>query len=307
MQWERIARAQAGVITRGQLEKSGLSEAATTGLCRRGQLERLRRGVFVAAAAPVSYEAALWAAVLGTGGTLGFGTGAHLWGYTEQAGREIDVIVGLDRGHRPVAGLRLHRVQLAPDSRQVRHGLPVTSRTCTLLDHLGRLRPDDALSLADRAFSRSWLTRRDLELRLRRHPGRSGNALLGKILHITADGAAARSERLLHAILRGAGIDGWVANHDVWVDGDLVAVIDVAFPEFCVAIEVDGMAFHVDPERFQRDRTRQNVLTNLGWSVLRFTWADLVDRPAQTASVILDRCVQPRDTMTQNRRWARRS
>ena len=32
-------------------------------------------------------------------------------------------------------------------------------------------------------------------------------------------------------------------------------------------------------ERFQRDRTRQNRLVAAGWTVLRFTWNDLRDRP----------------------------
>jgi very-short-patch-repair endonuclease len=40
-----------------------------------------------------------------------------------------------------------------------------------------------------------------------------------------------------------------------------------------VAVEIDGFAFHHAPDRFQRDRTRQNALVGLGWTVLRFTWA----------------------------------
>ena len=46
-----------------------------------------------------------------------------------------------------------------------------------------------------------------------------------------------------------------------------------------LVIEVDGWAFHTDPARFQRDRTRQNRLVAAGWTVLRFTWADLHHRP----------------------------
>ncbi|MGV8967955.1 MAG: DUF559 domain-containing protein, partial [Cellulomonas sp.] len=32
---------------------------------------------------------------------------------------------------------------------------------------------------------------------------------------------------------------------------------------------------------FQSDRTRQNRLVNAGFTVLRFTWQDLTDRPAE--------------------------
>jgi very-short-patch-repair endonuclease len=53
-----------------------------------------------------------------------------------------------------------------------------------------------------------------------------------------------------------------------------------------IAIEVDGWAFHHSPERFQRDRTRQNDLVALGWTVLRFTWGDLVERPGYVVAAI---------------------
>lgn len=46
-----------------------------------------------------------------------------------------------------------------------------------------------------------------------------------------------------------------------------------------LVIEVDGYAYHSGDDRFQRDRTKQNALLAAGWRVLRFTWADLVDRP----------------------------
>jgi very-short-patch-repair endonuclease len=55
--------------------------------------------------------------------------------------------------------------------------------------------------------------------------------------------------------------------------------VDVAFGQVRLAIEVDGWAFHTTPARFQRDRQRQNRLVAAGWTVLRFTWHDLTDRP----------------------------
>ena len=44
------------------------------------------------------------------------------------------------------------------------------------------------------------------------------------------------------------------------------------YPELKLAIEVDGFEHHSSPDAFQRDRTRQNRLVALGWTVLRFTW-----------------------------------
>jgi very-short-patch-repair endonuclease len=40
------------------------------------------------------------------------------------------------------------------------------------------------------------------------------------------------------------------------------------------------------PDRFVDDRRRQNAVVNLHWTVLRFTWHDLVDRPDGVVSEI---------------------
>jgi very-short-patch-repair endonuclease len=49
---------------------------------------------------------------------------------------------------------------------------------------------------------------------------------------------------------------------------------------------VDGSAAHDDPHALYRDRLRQNELTALGWTVLRFTWADVVRSPAYVVNAI---------------------
>jgi hypothetical protein len=49
-----------------------------------------------------------------------------------------------------------------------------------------------------------------------------------------------------------------------------------------------GWAYHHDVDRFRRDRQRQNSLVALGWTVLRFTWADLTQRPAYVLATVRD-------------------
>ncbi|HEY6423682.1 MAG TPA: DUF559 domain-containing protein [Pseudonocardiaceae bacterium] len=98
-------------------------------------------------------------------------------------------------------------------------------------------------------------------------------------------GACSQAERVLHRLLRGARIDGWEANHllvlagiEYWVDG--------AFVARRLAVEVDGWAWHSDVDRFAQDRRRQNALVIAGWTVLRFTWHDLVSRPQTVVAQI---------------------
>jgi very-short-patch-repair endonuclease len=112
-----------------------------------------------------------------------------------------------------------------------------------------------------------------------------GKSPLQQLLRGLGDGAAAESERVLHRLLRDHQIAGWVPNLPVVADGRRW-VIDVAFPNARLAIEVDGYAYHSDQLRFQHDRTRQNALIRAGWRVLRFTWADLIERPNKVIAEI---------------------
>jgi very-short-patch-repair endonuclease len=71
--------------------------------------------------------------------------------------------------------------------------------------------------------------------------------------------------------------------------------VDFAWPAVLLAAEVDGYAAHGGRHQFQRDRDRQNALVAQGWTVLRFTWADVVRRPAgvaRTLAAALDQTAQ---------------
>ena len=86
-----------------------------------------------------------------------------------------------------------------------------------------------------------------------------------------------------------AGLTGWEANARVNLPGGFV-IVDVAFRRWRLAIEVDGRAFHTDRRTFQRDRTRQNRLMNAGWTVLRYTWEDVTQRPERVIAEIETAC-----------------
>lgn len=68
--------------------------------------------------------------------------------------------------------------------------------------------------------------------------------------------------------------------------GRFVARVDLAFPERRLAVEYDGRAVHEREDVFARDRQRQNDLVRAGWTVLRFTAADVRRAPAVVADVL---------------------
>ncbi len=111
--------------------------------------------------------------------------------------------------------------------------------------------------------------------------GRRGSSAAGRLRGAAADRADSAAERLLVRVLRAGGVTGWVLGHPFgpWR-------IDLAFPARKVAVEVDGWAWHVDPERFRPDRRKQNALVRAGWDPLRFTWHDLDRRPGEVLAEV---------------------
>jgi very-short-patch-repair endonuclease len=93
------------------------------------------------------------------------------------------------------------------------------------------------------------------------------------------DGTRSAAERVTTDLLRRGGIGGWLANQPIHDGRGLIGIGDIVFEAIKLVVELDGRAFHVTPEHFQRDRRRQNRLIAAGWTVLRFTWWDLTERP----------------------------
>ena len=67
--------------------------------------------------------------------------------------------------------------------------------------------------------------------------------------------------------------------------GRVIGPVDALHEGLGIVVELDGKRFH-GPERFQRDRTRDQRLVAMGHVVLRFTWADLEDRPDEVRAII---------------------
>jgi very-short-patch-repair endonuclease len=162
----------------------------------------------------------------------------------------------------------------------------ITGPGRTVFDCLRVLPDDRARTLVDRALQRGWTSIGELRWRVRDFSGRHGAPRLARLVHSVGDGTRSTAERVATDLLRRAGITGWEANAEIRDAAGLIGYGDIAFRAAMLVLEVDGWAYHTDPERFQRDRTRQNRLVAAGWTVLRFTWADLRDRPDEVIAAI---------------------
>jgi len=234
-----------------------------------------------ATSTPLDPLAQFWAAHLSAGpvSVISHTTAARLWELPVPPDGLVHLSVPPGRRPRTGAPVRVHRVVVGDSDRAGIDGLPVTSRAATVLDCLPLLDRSDGAKLLDRAVQQGWLRPVHVERRLAESPRRHGNQSLRRLLATFRPGADSAAERLLHRLLRQHGIDGWRPQYAIRLPSGRIATADVAFPAILVAIEVDGWAWHIDPERFQLDRSRQNEMVTAGWTVLRFTWTDLTERP----------------------------
>lgn len=282
--WTDISRDQGGLITAEQLRSSGLSVAQVRSLVSQRLLIRRRRGLYQAAAAEYTENTQLWYAVLATGGVVRGLAAAYLHDMRNELPAQIGVYIETGRHCPALVGVQCTAWAVPPSQRTTVRGLPVTTRQMTVLDGVAQLAFSEAVAFADRARTQGWVQDRDVQRRLAEQ--RRGNAQLRQVWQVVSQGGESCAERLLLDLLRRHGLTGWQAGYPVRAQGVLVARVDVAFPAEGLAIEVDGFAYHSNRQRFQHDRTRQNTLTSLGWKVIRFTWADLQERPDNVVGVV---------------------
>jgi very-short-patch-repair endonuclease len=189
--------------------------------------------------------------------------------------------------HARAPRLRIQVHQFALRAEDVMSGgrIRVTTPARTVFDCLGRLPEAAAESVLVWALTRRVVTQQELEALIGAQPGLSGNARRRRLLTMTASGAMSVAEAKVHAILRLHGITGWATRQVIRDGAGIVGEADVLFPASRLVLEVDGAAYH-GRDHFQADRTRQNRLVAAGFTVLRFTWADVVERPDAIAAQV---------------------
>jgi very-short-patch-repair endonuclease len=280
----RLASRQHGVVTRRQMLALGLGRRVLEARVRRGIWIRVHPAVYRAASAPPSWHSDLLAALLWAGpdAMASHRAAARLWRLAGVDDAPVELLATRSSG-RP--GIIVHRRGPRELPRRRRpDGIPATDVGRTILD-LGAVWPTTRVGVAlDDALQRRLVSVRGLRRLLDREGGRGrrGTTVLRKLL-VARDGLDARVEseleRRLLRVLRRARLPVPEAQHEVRHRGRLVARLDFAYPSLRVGIETHGFRWHGGRERWQRDIRRDNRLKRMGWTVLVYTWEDVVDRP----------------------------
>jgi very-short-patch-repair endonuclease len=281
----RLARRNFGVFTRAQARACGYSAYQIQRRLRTGEWQLVIGGALSVAGLPITPVVRDRAAQLSVPGSVLAGpSAARTWRVIVPDERPY-LFVGRRGGSR-AAGIRLLYETPDPCDVSLYQGLPTTSRVAAVVDCLRLLPEPTALALADRALQQRWLSVEELVVRARARVGLPGAPQLRRLVRTVSGGARSAAERLLVKLFRQAGLTGWDLNVEITDAAGVIGVVDAVFDRQRLVIEVDGWAFHTTPDRFQRDRQRQNRLIAAGWTVLRFTWRDLTERPDYVVATV---------------------
>jgi very-short-patch-repair endonuclease len=268
---------QLGLVTRAQV----LTVATPRQLQRRverGQLLRVRSGVYRIAGSPESWDQHLLAACLGGGPTTvaSYRCAAVLWGFAGAEHPELfEVTVPRDRRAR-LPGVLVHDSRVLGGRHVTRNGVvPVTTPARTLCDLTAYWTYSAVERAVDDALRRKLTALRTLRavfLDLATQ-GRRRSTVMRAVLDdrmVGVEPGESAQEQKIARWLVNAGLPEPVQQQRVRV-GVHRYRLDLAYPQLKIAIEYNGWDAHSTRTAFDRDRMRDIELEDEDWRVLHFT------------------------------------
>lgn len=278
-----IATAHRQVVTTRQLQAAGVSLHQIERRVGR-LLTRVSQGTYIVGrASPTVLLTAALAA-------LPSAAACHHWAATEHRlplppGGEVSVMLD-GRTRRRIHGVRIRYTRwLPPDDVTVGpSGLRVTTVARTICDLAGELPPARTSHLIEHAVLAGLMTPGQFQACAvawcRR--GRSGSSVIRRLDHELLDDQPVPASVLEHrafALFLRAGLTGWVTQYTPpWYDG-VRGIVDAAWPERRVIVELDGRRWHATAQALGDDRQRDRAAVLAGWVTVRFSWQEIVHRP----------------------------
>jgi very-short-patch-repair endonuclease len=241
----RLATRQEGVAGRRQLAAIGFTRNEIDNRILRRRLIAVHQGVYAVGHEALSDRGRMIAALIATGpgAFLSHRAAAYLWKLTPSLPPFIDVTL-TDRAPRRRRGLHIHQAQRLDTT--IHQQLPTT----TPLQTIAQLPPHER----DRARA---------------------EALVLKLIPRSADDHAeptrSELERALLPALKKARLPRPVAGAEI-----LGYTVDFSWPDHKLIVETDGWGAHGNRRAFEDDRARDATLHAHGYTVVRFTWRQVM-------------------------------
>jgi very-short-patch-repair endonuclease len=239
-----------------------------------GKIHRVAKGVYALPKAPSALTAAR-----SHGGVVSYLSAAKHWGMKVIAPPTLPHVTLRPGKVRRRTGRAcvLHWAEVPIDG-------DVTTPIQTVLDCVRILPLAEALAIADSALHERIVDHDDLLAAAGKLCGPHRRRIQQVVA--LADG---RSESVLESALRAilieAGIEGFVPQVAVH-DQEFSARLDLGHPGLRIALEADGFEHHGTRQALVKDCRRHVALSVRGWTLLRFSWEDIMYDPEWVAEAI---------------------
>ena len=285
-----MAERQHGLITLPQLQSLGLGRSGVSRRARSGRLHRIHRGVYAVGRPHLTQHGHWMAATLACGprAVVSHRSGAALQALRRDSRVKTDVtLAAASARSRP--RITVHAsTTLTPADITTVDGIPCTTVARTLVD-LGDVAPPRAVELAvDQAEILRVFDLRAVRAALDRAGRRRGAGILRAVLEAYGGPTITRREleELMLALCRAASFPRPAVN--AWISlGDGIAYqADFLWREQKLIAETDGRETHMTTKAFEHDRLRDQRLAMAGYTVIRFTWRQVVDDPGSVTEAL---------------------
>jgi hypothetical protein len=287
--WLALLELQSGIVSRGQALRHGLTDDLIENRLRSGRWRAVQWGVYATYTGRLSREAELWAAVLraGSGAALSHQTAAELLGLTTDRSDIIHLTVPPGRHPGPIWGAIVHQsrwvaeathpVQLPPRTRVEDTTLDLTQSAASF---------NEAYDWLCRAISGRLTTPARLRAVLDSRPKVRWRT--GLIIALAEAGSGVHSileRRYVRDVERPHGLPA--ATRQARTALPRSRYVDNLYEEAGLAVELDGQAAHGLAQR-RADMRRDNAHAAAGILTLRYSWADVTERPCAVAQQVAE-------------------
>jgi hypothetical protein len=289
---------------RKELVERGMNDREIARAVAEGSLHRVRHGAYV--------EARTWSAcdLVGqhaltvravwrqarTGIVVSHVSGVGEWDIAqwELPLDQVHITRDDQRAGRNEAGVHQHLGALREHDVVLRNGIRVTGAPRTCLDTLSLVDVEHGLVVVNDALHKKRVTKEDLAecaAFMEQWPG----SLRHRVVLRLADGRIESvGETRFFYLCWDQGLPLPIPQYKIYDhSGQLVAIVDFAWPELGLFVEFDGKIKYKAPDRDEtvvdvvlREKKREELVCRItDWRCLRVIWADLY-QPAQTAALV---------------------
>jgi len=179
------------------------------------------------------------------------------------------------RNPHPPAGVVTRNQRV--DGDEVTHvaRLPVTTPARTAFDFGRQLPRGEAVARLDALMRAAPFAVDDVLLLAKRYPGARGLRRLRAALPLVDGQAASPKESWLRLLLIDAGLPAPTTQIPVHENWRLVAVLDMGWNKYKVAVEYDGDHHRTNRRQYAKDQRRIRKLEAMGWIVIRVIAEDM--------------------------------